>query len=94
MLILDDATSALDADTEFKLQQALDQWAASQQPGVTRFVVAQRISTVLNADRILLLDQGRIAAAGTHEQLLLSSPIYQDIYRSQLAGSGIERATP
>ncbi len=94
VLILDDATSALDADTEFKLQQALDQWAAGQKPGVTRFVVAQRISTVLNADRILLLDQGRIAAAGTHEQLLLSSPIYQDIYRSQLAGSGIERATP
>ncbi|MGD9824736.1 ABC transporter ATP-binding protein [Desulfobacter sp.] len=84
VLILDDATSALDAETETRLQKALDQWAGSCQPPVTRLIVAQRISTVIHADKILLLDQGRISAAGTHAELLASSPIYQDIYRSQL----------
>lgn len=83
VLILDDATSALDADTERRLQKALDQWAGNRQPPVTRFVVAQRMSTVLNADKILLLDQGQIAAAGTHQELMSTSPIYQDIYREK-----------
>jgi ATP-binding cassette subfamily B multidrug efflux pump len=56
-------------------------------PDRTSFVVAQRISTVLNADKIIVIDQGKIAAQGTHNELIQSSPIYQEIYASQL-GSG------
>ena len=88
VLILDDSTSAVDVETEVRLQDALDLLLASFQDTTTRFVVAQRISTVLLADRILVLDQGRIAAMGTHRELLGSSPVYQDIYNSQLGGSG------
>lgn len=84
VLILDDATSALDIETEIRLQDALDRLISVSQDTTTRFVVAQRISTVLLADKILLLDQGRIAAMGTHQQLLAASGMYRDIYRSQL----------
>jgi ATP-binding cassette subfamily B multidrug efflux pump len=82
ILILDDSTSAVDVETETKIQAALDD---SPYPRTT-FVVAQRISTVLNADKIVVLDKGRIAAQGTHAELLRSSPIYQEIYESQLGG--------
>lgn len=84
VLILDDATSALDIETEIRLQDALERLIADAQNSPTRFIVAQRISTVLLADKILLLDQGRIAAIGSHHQLLASSAMYRDIYRSQL----------
>jgi len=84
VLILDDSTSALDIETEIRLQDALDRLISVSQNTTTRFIVAQRISTVLLADRILLLDQGRIAATGTHRQLLAASTLYRDIYRSQL----------
>jgi ATP-binding cassette subfamily B multidrug efflux pump len=84
VLILDDSTSAVDVETEVRLQDALDELLASSQDTTTRFVVAQRISTVLLADRILVLDQGRIAATGTHRELLKSSSVYRDIYASQL----------
>lgn len=84
ILILDDSTSAVDMETEFKIQQALDRLMA----GRTTFIVAQRISSVLKADKILVLDAGRIAAQGTHRQLLASSPLYQEIYQSQLGNSG------
>lgn len=80
ILILDDSTSAVDMETEVKIQQALD----SLMKGRTTFIVAQRISSVLNADQIIVLDGGRIAAQGTHRQLLQTSPIYRAIYRSQL----------
>jgi ATP-binding cassette subfamily B multidrug efflux pump len=83
ILILDDSTSAVDVETETKIQEALD-----HMPHHTRFVVAQRISTVLNADKILIIDKGKIAAEGTHNELMQTSPIYQEIYDSQL-GSGI-----
>lgn len=86
VLILDDSTSAVDVETEVRLQDALDELLATSRNTTTRFVVAQRISTVLLADRILVLDQGRIAAMGTHRELLLSSPVYRDIYDSQLGG--------
>jgi ATP-binding cassette subfamily B multidrug efflux pump len=86
VLILDDSTSALDIETEVRLQDALDRFLALSKKGMTRFIVAQRISTVLLADKILVLDQGRIAALGTHSQLLASSGMYRDIYRSQLGG--------
>jgi ATP-binding cassette subfamily B protein len=84
VLILDDSTSALDIETEIRLQDALDRLITVSKNATTRFIVAQRISTVLLADKILLLDQGRIAAVGTHQQLLASNTMYRDIYRSQL----------
>lgn len=80
ILILDDSTSSVDLATEYRIQQALD----ALMKGRTSFVIAQRISTVLNADQILVLDQGRIVARGTHEALLETSEIYADIYSSQL----------
>ena len=82
ILILDDSTSAVDVETETKIQSAM----AEIMRGRTCFVVAQRISTVLNADKIIVLDNGRIAAEGTHTELLKTSPIYQEIYDSQLGG--------
>jgi ATP-binding cassette subfamily B multidrug efflux pump len=83
-LILDDSTSAVDMETEFRIQQALDTLMA----GRTTFIVAQRISSVLKADQILVLDAGRIAAKGTHRQLLATSPIYREIYQSQMGSNG------
>lgn len=83
ILILDDSTSAVDVETEAKIQQALDTLMQNR----TTFIVAQRINSVLNADQIVVLENGRIAAQGTHPQLLATSPIYQEIYHSQL-GSG------
>ena len=80
ILILDDSTSAVDTDTEAKIQQALDSLMA----GRTSFVIAQRINSVLNADKIIVLEHGRISAQGTHRQLLKSSPVYQEIFTSQL----------
>jgi ATP-binding cassette subfamily B protein len=87
VLILDDSTSALDFETEIRLQDALDRLIAASGNTTTRFIVAQRISTVLLADKIILLDQGRIAGEGTHRQLLADNAMYQEIYRSQLGES-------
>jgi ATP-binding cassette, subfamily B, multidrug efflux pump len=86
ILILDDSTSAVDVETEVRLQDALDLLLAESRNSTTRFVVAQRISTVLLADRILVLDQGRISGQGTHTELMESSSVYRDIYESQLGG--------
>ena len=86
ILILDDSTSAVDVETETKIHAALEQWARNS--GMITFMVAQRISTVLNADKIIVIDSGRIAAEGTHSQLMQSSPIYQEIFASQL-GNGV-----
>jgi ATP-binding cassette subfamily B protein len=80
ILILDDSTSSVDLQTEYQIQRALDRLMV----GRTSFVIAQRISTVLNADQILVLDKGRIAASGNHEELLDTSEIYAEIYSSQL----------
>jgi ATP-binding cassette subfamily B protein len=82
LLILDDSTSSVDLMTEYRIQQALD----NLMKGRTSFVIAQRISTVLNADQILVLDKGRIVARGKHEELMETSPIYAEIYTSQLVG--------
>jgi ATP-binding cassette subfamily B multidrug efflux pump len=84
VLILDDSTSAVDVETETKIETALEDVLNRH----TRFVIAQRISTVLEADKILVLDEGRIVAEGTHGELLTSSPIYREIYESQL-GQGV-----
>ena len=80
ILILDDSTSAVDVETEAKIQEAL----AALMHGCTSFVIAQRISTVLNADKILVLDEGRLVAEGKHAELMQTSPIYREIYDSQL----------
>jgi ATP-binding cassette subfamily B multidrug efflux pump len=84
VLILDDSTSAVDVETEAQIEVALEQLMADS----TTFVIAQRISTVLNADKIVVLDRGQIAAEGTHAELMASSPIYREIYESQL-GNGV-----
>ena len=84
VLILDDSTSAVDVETETLVQDALE----TLMRGRTSFVVAQRISTVLRADKIIVLEGGRIAAQGTHRELLQSSPIYREIFDSQL-GAGL-----
>ncbi len=80
ILILDDSTSAVDVETETLIQSAL----AVTMRGRISFVVAQRISTVLNADKIIVLDRGQIVAEGTHAELMQSSPVYREIYDSQL----------
>jgi len=80
ILILDDATSAVDMATESKIQRALRQWGHK----CTTFIIAQRISSVMDADKIIVLENGRIAGIGTHEELLASNQLYQDIYRSQI----------
>ncbi len=82
ILILDDSTSSVDVQTEYRIQQALDKLMV----GRTSFVIAQRISTVRDADVILVLDGGRIVAQGDHEELMRESPIYAEIYSSQLLG--------
>ncbi len=97
ILILDDSTSSVDVETENQIQTEM----VKLMKGCTIFVVAQRISTVLNADRILVLDHGRIVAQGSHTQLIQSSPIYREIFDSQLGNGfsrdliqGQERASP
>jgi ATP-binding cassette subfamily B protein len=80
VLILDDSTSAVDVETEARLQEALEELMADR----TSFVIAQRISTVLSADKIIVLEQGRVAAQGTHSDLMATSAIYREIYDSQL----------
>jgi ABC-type multidrug transport system fused ATPase/permease subunit len=82
ILILDDSTSAVDVATESRIQDAL----TAVIPGTTRFVVAQRISTVLMADTIILLDKGQIVEKGNHRDLLSRSPLYKEIFESQLGG--------
>ena len=85
ILVLDDSTSAVDFETEAKLQASLEALLASKERNAsTTFVVAQRISTVFTADKIIVLDKGSIAAVGTHHELMKTSRIYQEIYESQL----------
>ncbi len=91
ILILDDSTSSVDVATEVLIQNALDRLMV----GRTSFVIAQRISTVVNADQILVLDKGRIVDRGNHEELMQSSAIYSDIYHSQLVeDAAVEEKAP
>jgi ATP-binding cassette, subfamily B, multidrug efflux pump len=80
VLILDDSTSSVDLETEARIQKALAETIGD----CTRLIIAQRISSVMDADRIAVLERGEVAAFGTHEELMESSPLYREIYRSQL----------
>ncbi|MEY8352090.1 ABC transporter ATP-binding protein [Lachnospiraceae bacterium 54-53] len=82
VLILDDSTSALDTATEAKIKEGLEK----SLPGMTKIIISQRISSIMDADQIIILDDGKINAVGTHEQLLAGNEIYQDIYYSQQKG--------
>ena len=84
VLILDDSTSAVDTATDASIRAAF----AKKIPGTTKIIIAQRVSSVESADRILVLDDGKIDAFDTHENLLKNNAIYQEIYNSQLEGSG------
>lgn len=83
VLILDDSTSAVDTATDARIRQALLQ----ELPNTTKLIIAQRISSVQEADRILVMDNGRINGVGSHEELLKTNEIYRDVYESQLGGS-------
>jgi ATP-binding cassette subfamily B protein len=88
ILIFDDSTSAVDIDTESKIQDALEKKSSKS----TLLIVAQRVSSVLNADNIIVLDKGRIAGQGNHFSLMQNCAVYQEIYASQLGGQGSDEA--
>lgn len=84
ILILDDSTSAVDTATDGKIRQAF----AREIPGTTKIIIAQRISSVESADRIVVMEDGRVHGFGTHEQLLKDDEIYREVYESQTSGGG------
>ena len=84
ILILDDSTSAVDTATESRIRNALKEIA----PDTTKIIIAQRISSVKEADVIFVLDEGKLNGFGTHEQLLKTNEIYREVYESQQQGSG------
>ena len=84
ILILDDSTSAVDTATDAKIRKAF----AEEIPGTTKIIIAQRISSVMNADRIIVMEDGKINGFGTHEELLKNNEIYRDVYESQTGGNG------
>ena len=84
VLILDDSTSAVDTATDAKIRTSLRQTI----PGTTKLIIAQRISSVMDADRIIVLNDGKLDGFGTHEELLATNEIYRDVYDSQTNGGG------
>ena len=86
VLILDDSTSAVDTKTDALIRKAF----AEELPGTTKLIIAQRVSSVQDADQIVILDGGAIQAVGTHEELLAGNPIYQEIYKQQMNKGGEE----
>ena len=84
VLILDDSTSAVDTATDACIRQSFREAI----PGTTKLIIAQRISSVMDADRIIVLDDGRLNGFGTHEELLATNDIYRDVYESQTQGGG------
>ena len=88
ILILDDSTSAVDTRTDALIREGFRSYI----PETTKLIIAQRISSVQDADLILVLDQGRVTAVGTHEELLASSPIYREVYDQQTHGVSADEA--
>ena len=84
VLILDDSTSAVDTRTDARIRQAFRE----EIPGTTKFIIAQRISSIQDADRILVLDNGQVNGFGTHEELLATNKIYQEVYEGQMKAGG------
>ena len=88
ILIMDDSTSAVDTATEGKIRSELKKLT-----GITKVIIAQRISSVMNTDKIVILEDGRVHAVGTHEELIKNDPIYQEIYASQMKGGAEDGST-
>ena len=84
VLILDDSTSAVDTSTDARIRKAF----AEEIPGTTKLIIAQRVSSIQNADRIIVMENGEINGFGTHEELLENNEIYRDVYESQTSGNG------
>ena len=84
VLILDDSTSAVDTATDARIREAF----AKEIPGTTKLIIAQRISSVQNADRIIVMNDGEIDGFGSHEELLAANKIYREVYESQTQGGG------
>ncbi len=85
ILILDDSTSAVDTGTDAKIRESFKKVI----PGTTKFIIAQRISSVMDADRIIVMDDGAVSGFGTHEELMASNEIYREVYESQYSGAGL-----
>lgn len=85
VLILDDSTSAVDTNTDAKIRHAFKE----EMPDITKLIIAQRVSSVMDADRIIVLDDGKISAFGTHEELMQTSDIYREVYESQTGGMAV-----
>ena len=90
ILILDDSTSSVDLATEYQIQKALDRLMM----GRTSIVIAQRISTVRNADQLIVLDGGRVGGVGTHTELMATNPVYAEIFSSQLVEDAVVDGEP
>ena len=89
ILILDDSTSAVDTATDAKIREAF----RSEIPNTTKLIIAQRVSSVQDADKIIVLDNGRINGVGTHEELLATNEIYREVYESQTKGGNLSGAS-
>ena len=83
ILILDDSTSAVDTATDAKIRKAF----AEEIPDTTKLIIAQRVSSVQHADKIIVMDNGEVSAFGSHEELLENSPIYREVFESQTGGN-------